>query len=402
MSSIDPLGIGRVESREVEEEMRSSFLDYAMSVIVARALPDVRDGLKPVHRRVLYAMHETGLQPNRPRVKCAAVVGEVMKSFHPHGDASIYDTLVRMAQPFSLRYPLVDPQGNFGNIDGYSAAAMRYTECRLAPIATELLRDIDADTVDFVPNYDESRREPSVLPARFPNLLVNGSAGIAVGMATNMPPHNLGEVVDAIVAMIDDPTIDVDRLVPARQGPRLPDARRDPRPRGDPRGVPLGPRPHRHARPGPHRGAARRPDGRHRHRAPVRRAEGRRRGRHPQDRGARQGQRAERDLGDQGPLRQVRHADPDRAEARGDPAGRAQQALQAHVAAVDVRLQRGRARGRRAAHALAARADPPLPRPPARRRHPPAEVRAAQGRTPRPRPRGLPDRARQHRCGHRA
>jgi DNA gyrase subunit A len=222
MSTADPLGIGRVEPRELEEEMRSSFLDYAMSVIVSRALPDVRDGLKPVHRRVLFAMHETGLQPNRPRVKCAAVIGEVMKSFHPHGDQSIYDTLVRMAQDFSLRYPLVDKQGNFGNIDGYPAAAMRYTECRLAPIATELLRDIDADTVDFVPNYDESRREPSVLPARFPNLLVNGSSGIAVGMATNIPPHNLGEVVDAITAMIDDPEIDVERLSQHVKGPDFP------------------------------------------------------------------------------------------------------------------------------------------------------------------------------------
>src|SRR5262245_45586777 len=195
----DPLGAGRIEQRELEEEMRSSFLDYSMSVIVSRALPDVRDGLKPVHRRVLFAMHEEGLQPTNPRVKCAAVVGEVMKSFHPHGDQAVYDTLVRMAQPFSLRYPLVDPQGNFGNIDGYPAAAMRYTECRLSKIATELLRDIDADTIDLVPNYDASRREPSVLPARFPNLLVNGSSGIAVGMATNIPPHNLGETVDAIV-----------------------------------------------------------------------------------------------------------------------------------------------------------------------------------------------------------
>ena len=222
MSSLDPLGIGRVEQRELESEMRSSFLDYAMSVIVARALPDVRDGLKPVHRRVLYAMHESGLQPNRPRVKCAAVIGEVMKSYHPHGDASIYDTLVRMAQSFSLRYPLVDPQGNFGNIDGYPAAAFRYTECRLSSIATELLRDIDADTVDFGPNFDGSAREPLVLPARFPNLLVNGSSGIAVGMATNMPPHHLGEVVDGIVAMIDDPTIDVDRLLQHIKGPDFP------------------------------------------------------------------------------------------------------------------------------------------------------------------------------------
>src|SRR5689334_21278905 len=186
------LGPGRIEPRELEQEMRASFLDYAMSVIVARALPDVRDGFKPVHRRVLYAMHLEGLQPNRPRVKCAAVVGEVMKTFHPHGDASIYDTLVRLAQPFSLRYPLVDGQGNFGNIDDYPAAAMRYTECRLTKLATEMLRDIDTDTVDLAANYDESAKEPTVLPSRFPNLLVNGSAGIAVGMATNMPPHHLG------------------------------------------------------------------------------------------------------------------------------------------------------------------------------------------------------------------
>src|SRR5881394_2246785 len=216
------LGPGRIEARELEQEMRSSFLDYAMSVIVARALPDVRDGLKPVHRRVLYAMHESGLQPNRPRLKCARVVGDVMGSYHPHGDAAIYDTLVRMAQPFSLRYPLVDGQGNFGNIDDYPAAAMRYTECRLSRIATELLRDIDADTVDFEPNYDESRRQPSVLPSRFPNLLVNGSTGIAVGMATNLPPHHLGETIDAVVAMIDNPDIDVEGLMKHMKGPDFP------------------------------------------------------------------------------------------------------------------------------------------------------------------------------------
>src|SRR5207249_6186975 len=217
-----PLGPGRIEPRELEQEMRSSFLDYAMSVIVARALPDVRDGLKPVHRRVLYAMQEAGLQPGRPRLKCARVVGDVMGSYHPHGDAAIYDTLVRMAQPFSLRYPLVDGQGNFGNLDDDGAAAMRYTECRLTRVATELLRDIDADTVDFEPNYDESRQQPSVLPSRFPNLLVNGSAGIAVGMATNIPPHNLAEVIDALVAMIDEPTIDIDRLSRLIKGPDFP------------------------------------------------------------------------------------------------------------------------------------------------------------------------------------
>jgi DNA gyrase subunit A len=216
------LGPGRIEPRELEQEMRSSYLDYAMSVIVGRALPDVRDGLKPVHRRVLYGMHEAGMQPNRPYKKCARVVGDVMGSFHPHGDAPIYDTLVRMAQPFSLRYPLVDGQGNFGSIDDDPPAAMRYTEARLARLATELLRDIDADTVDFQPNYDESKPEPTVLPSRFPNLLVNGSTGIAVGMATNIPPHNLTEIVNAIVAMIDDPTIDVDRLAGHVKGPDFP------------------------------------------------------------------------------------------------------------------------------------------------------------------------------------
>jgi DNA gyrase subunit A len=222
MSNVEPLGAGRIESRELEQELRSSFLDYAMSVIVSRALPDVRDGLKPVHRRVLYGMHEAGMQPNRPFKKSARIVGDVMGSYHPHGDAAIYDTLVRLAQPFSMRYPLVDGQGNFGNIDDYPAAAMRYTESRLSRIATELLRDIDADTVDFQPNYDESRREPSVLPARLPNLLVNGSAGIAVGMATNIAPHNLGEVINALVAMIDDPEIDIDRLMRHVKGPDFP------------------------------------------------------------------------------------------------------------------------------------------------------------------------------------
>jgi DNA gyrase subunit A len=215
-------GAGRVETRELDQEVRTSFLDYAMSVIVARALPDVRDGLKPVHRRVLYAMHEAGLQPNRPTRKSARVVGDVMGNYHPHGDAAIYDTLVRLAQPFSLRYPLVDGQGYFGSVDGDPPGAMRYTECRLSRIATELLRDIDADTVDFGPNYDESRREPDILPSRFPNLLVNGSQGIAVGMATNIPPHNLGEVVNAIVAMIDDPSMDVERLSKHVKGPDFP------------------------------------------------------------------------------------------------------------------------------------------------------------------------------------
>src|SRR5687767_4238595 len=195
---------GNVEPRELEKEMRSSYLDYAMSVIVGRALPDVRDGLKPVHRRVLYAMHDLGLQPNRPYRKCAFIVGEVMGKYHPHSDSAIYDTLARMAQDFSLRYPLVDGQGNFGSIDDDPPAAMRYTEARLARLATEMLREIESETVDFGPNYDESQSEPLVLPARFPNLLVNGAAGIAVGMATNIPPHNLTEVSRAVTAYIEN------------------------------------------------------------------------------------------------------------------------------------------------------------------------------------------------------
>src|SRR4051812_39261207 len=222
MASVDQLTGGRFEDRDLEKEMRSSYLDYAMSVIVGRALPDVRDGLKPVHRRVLYAMHRAGLQPGRPYRKCARVVGEVMGSFHPHGDSAIYDTLVRLAQDFAMRYPLVDGQGNFGSVDADPAAAMRYTEARLARLATEMLRDIDADTVDFGPNYDESQLEPLILPARFPNLLVNGASGIAVGMATNIPPHNLGEAIDATVAFIDDPDIDVAGLVKHIKGPDFP------------------------------------------------------------------------------------------------------------------------------------------------------------------------------------
>ncbi|MCW2978326.1 MAG: gyrase, subunit, partial [Solirubrobacterales bacterium] len=213
---------GNIEDRGLEQEMRSSYLDYAMSVIVGRALPDVRDGLKPVHRRVLYSMHDLGLQPTRSYRKCAYIVGEVMGKYHPHGDSAIYDTLVRMAQDFSLRYPLVDGQGNFGSIDEDPAAAMRYTEARMARLATEMLRDIDADTVDFGPNYDESTQEPLVLPSRFPNLLVNGTSGIAVGMATNIPPHNLREVSAAVMAYIDDPEIDLDGLMVHIKGPDFP------------------------------------------------------------------------------------------------------------------------------------------------------------------------------------
>ncbi|WP_024890512.1 DNA gyrase subunit A [Luteimonas huabeiensis] len=208
----------------LEDEMRRSYLDYAMSVIVGRALPDVRDGLKPVHRRVLYAMNELGAHSNKPYYKSARIVGDVIGKYHPHGDSAVYDTLVRMAQPFSLRYLLIDGQGNFGSVDGDSAAAMRYTEARMSRLSHELMADIDKETVDFQPNYDEKELEPSVLPARVPNLLVNGSAGIAVGMATNIPPHNLSEVIDATIALIDDPQIDIDGLMEHIPGPDFPTA----------------------------------------------------------------------------------------------------------------------------------------------------------------------------------
>src|ERR1700761_5797679 len=224
MSAIDTIGGGNIEPRGLEEEMRSAYLDYAMSVIVGRALPDVRDGLKPVHRRVLYVMNEMGLNPTRKHVKCAQIVGEVMGKYHPHGDSAIYDTLARMAQDFSMRHTLVDGHGNFGNIDGWGAAAMRYTEARLDRLATEMLRDIDEETVDFAPTYDGPRSEPVVLPARFPNLLVNGGTGIAVGMATNIPPHNLREVIDGTIAYINDPDIDVEGLMQHIKGPDFPTA----------------------------------------------------------------------------------------------------------------------------------------------------------------------------------
>ncbi|MBN2923416.1 MAG: DNA gyrase subunit A, partial [Bifidobacterium sp.] len=211
-----------VRAAYLGKEMASSFLEYSMSVIVSRALPDVRDGLKPVHRRILYAMNESGYTPNRPHMKSARTVGDVIGKYHPHGDFAVYDTMVRLAQPFSMRVPLIDGHGNFGSIDGDSAAAMRYTEARLGKAAMELLRDLDKETVDFQPNYDESLEEPTVLPARFPSLLVNGSNGIAVGMATNIPPHNLGETIDATCMMLDNPEVSTAELMTALPGPDFP------------------------------------------------------------------------------------------------------------------------------------------------------------------------------------
>ena len=207
---------------EINKEMKDSYIDYAMSVIVGRALPDVRDGLKPVHRRILYGMDGLGVTPDKPHKKSARIVGEVMGKYHPHGDSSIYDAMVRLAQPFNIRYTLVDGHGNFGSVDGDGAAAMRYTEARMSPLALQMLRDIDKDTVDFTPNFDGEEKEPVVLPARFPNLLVNGSNGIAVGMATSIPPHNLGEVIDASVELIENPDATVDDLMKHVKGPDFP------------------------------------------------------------------------------------------------------------------------------------------------------------------------------------
>ena len=216
------LGGDKVVPVNITEEMKASYINYAMSVIVERALPDVRDGLKPVQRRILYGMSELGTRYDRPHKKSARIVGEVMGKYHPHGDSAIYDAMVRMAQPFSYRAMLVDGQGNFGSVDGDPPAAMRYTEARLSNIAMEMLRDIEKDTVDFVPNFDETLEQPSVLPSRFPNLLVNGAQGIAVGMATNIPPHNLGEVIDGLVAMIDNPEITTKELMSHIKGPDFP------------------------------------------------------------------------------------------------------------------------------------------------------------------------------------
>ena len=213
---------GKILPINIEQEMKNSYIDYAMSVIVGRAFAGCEDGLKPVHRRILYAMAEMGMFPDKPYRKSARIVGDVLGRYHPHGDTAVYEAAVRMAQDFSYRYPLIDGQGNFGSIDGDSAAAMRYTEARLAPIATEMIADINKETVDFVPNFDESLKEPVVLPAKIPNLLINGSAGIAVGMATNIPPHNLTEVIDGLLMMIDKPEISVKELMFAIKGPDFP------------------------------------------------------------------------------------------------------------------------------------------------------------------------------------
>ena len=218
----EALAKSKIIDVNIEKEMKQSFLDYSMSVIVSRALPDVRDGLKPVHRRILYSQYEDGLTPEKPYKKCATTVGNVLGRYHPHGDSSVYDALVRLAQDFSMRYTLVDGHGNFGSVDGDPPAAYRYTESRMSKISVEMLTDIDKETVDYVPNYDDSRKEPAVLPSRFPNLLVNGSKGIAVGMATNIPPHNLGEVIDAVDCVIDNPDASLEDIMQHIKGPDFP------------------------------------------------------------------------------------------------------------------------------------------------------------------------------------
>ena len=402
MTGTDIIGGGNIEPRALEDEMRSAYLDYAMSVIVGRALPDVRDGLKPVHRRVLYSMSEQGLGPTRPRAKSAAVVGDVMGKYHPHGDSAIYDTLVRMAQDFSMRYTLVDGQGNFGSIDDDPAAAMRYTEARLTRLAMEMLRDLDQDTVDFIPTYDGNHQEPLVLPARFPNLLVNGSTGIAVGMATNIPPHNLREVTDAVVAYIDDPNVTADELMRHVKGPDFPTGGIIVGHAGDPRRLRDRPRPRARARPRGHRGDRPGQGGADRHRAALRREEGRRRRADHEDRRPRPRQE---DPGHQRPARRVRpprYAPGHRAQARSAAEGRPQPALQAHRHAVDLRREHGRAGRRHPAHAVAQAGHLRLRRAPARGHRPAHEVRARREGAPRPHPRGPAHRDRQPRRGDRA
>ncbi|MBR6511847.1 MAG: DNA gyrase subunit A, partial [Clostridia bacterium] len=220
----DNLASTKIVQSDISDEMRRSFLDYSMSVIISRAIPDVRDGLKPVHRRIVYTMHENGLTPDKAYRKSADTVGAVLGRYHPHGDASVYDAMVRLAQDFSMRYTLVDGHGNFGSIDGDPPAAYRYTESRMSKLSVKMMADIDKDTVDFIPNYDDRLKEPTVLPVRFPNLLVNGSMGIAVGMATNIPPHNLREVIDGMCAVIDNPDIEVAELMDHIPGPDFPTA----------------------------------------------------------------------------------------------------------------------------------------------------------------------------------
>ena len=388
---LDPSRGGNIQPINIEEEMRRSYLDYSMSVIIGRALPDVRDGLKPVHRRILYAMHDMGLLHNRKHVKCAKVVGEVLGKYHPHGDTAVYDAMVRMAQPFSLRYPLVDGQGNFGSVDGDPPAAYRYTESRMTEIAEELLADIDKDTVDFVANFDDTTVEPLLLPTRIPNLLVNGSNGIAVGMATNIPPHNLTEIVDACITLVNNPHATLDDMLQFVQGPGLPDRRIYLGTRRNRRSLPHRPRPLHDARQGRHRARHQRQRRDHRHRDSLPGEQG---APHRAHRRAGEQQSHRRDQRHPRRERPRRHAHRHRAEARMRAADRAQPALQAHLDAGELQHDLP-GRGQRPAQGNgpgAGRA--PLHRSPHRCGAPPHCIPAAEGTRPRAHPRGLPGRAR--------
>ena len=388
----------RILPRLIEEEMQQSFINYSMSVIVSRALPDVRDGLKPVHRRILYAMNELGLVPGRPYKKSATVVGDVLGKYHPHGDSSVYDALVRMVQEFSLRYPLIDGQGNFGSVDGDPAAAYRYTEARLTRIAIAMLEDIDKNTVDFQSNFDDRLREPTVLPSKIPNLLVNGSSGIAVGMATNIPPHNLREVAKAVELLIDSPDSSIADLRKVIKGPDFPTGAFIYGREGIKEAYETGRGRVDHAGPGPDRG-----EGDHRplpdrgDRDPLPGQQGepgqghRRAGDGEEDRGHQRGERR---------VRQGRHAGRHRPQARCHPQRGAEPALQAHHDAVHLRRHHARPRqGRAQGHEPegAARA---LHRAPPRDHRPADPVRPRRGAGAGAHPRRPQDRRRQHRRGH--
>ena len=384
-------------------------MDYAMSVIIGRALPDVRDGLKPAHRRVLYGMKTMGLASNRGYRKCAKIVGEVMGNFHPHGDASIYDTLVRLAQDFNMRYPLVDGQGNFGSIDGDPPAAMRYTEARLQALSDDVMADLDKETVDFAPNYDETTEEPTVLPAQIPNLLVNGSSGIAVGMATNIPPHNLREVIDGVIWAIETEQergtkLDADEklhgLMEHVKGPDFPDRRLHRRAVGHRGGLSHRTRRHPDAREGVDRaGEERRQTVDCHHGNSVSGEQG---AAHREDGRPRQRQGHRRHLRYPRRIRSRGHARRHRAEARRSAGGHSQQPLQAHPAAAELRRHHARHRRRAPESAEPRRARRQLHRLPPRSGGAPHAVRAAQGRSAVSHPRRPEDCARQSRRGHQA
>ena len=379
---------------DIESEMKKSYLDYAMSVIIGRALPDVRDGLKPVHRRILFGMYELGLTSTKAYRKCAKIVGEVLGKYHPHGDTPVYDALVRLAQDFNMRYPLVDGQGNFGSVDGDPPAAMRYTEARLSKIAEEMLADIEKETVDFVPNFDESEQEPVVLPTRIPNLLVNGSSGIAVGMATNIPPHNLKETIEAAILLIEEPEAKLNQVMKLVPGPDFPTGGYIYGREGIEQAYKTRPRHLPGARQGRHRAARQGPPGHRRHRAALpgeQSAPDRAHRRADSEQENRRHRRHSRRK------RPRRHAHRHRSEARRRAADHPQQTFQAHADAGIVRHDPAGHRRRAAARAGPARTAAPVYRAPHRRGAPPHAIRAAQGPRARAHFARLPHRARLHR-----